>query len=289
LFRSYKPDRRTFNIERPPQHFDVEINYEIWQVCRATTAAKTYFDPLIIGDDKFLDGGAGVNNPTLKLYREMNSLHNNQVKVIASFGTGKAEPLSLISGGRAHRLNPLAAVSDAIQSLRTLRAVLTECEDTHAEVQEIVDDKRGEPGAFEYFRFNVQEDLGKIKMNEWKDRRDDGNGGTGTTIDYIRTCTLKELRKPLVQQELIRLARMLVKRRRERARDDRDRWERFACCTRYKCSSDECRLVSGDFLSVPIRREMKRHLEGVHQVPVNLIEARLEECCEPPKFPAGPF
>lgn len=288
LFRSYRPNPGTFNVQRPPQHFDVEINYAIWQVCRATTAAKTYFDPLIIDGDKYCDGGAGVNNPTLKLYKEMNSLHENEVKIIASFGTGKPEPLSLLSGSGAHRANPIAAFSDLMQSVRTLRAALTECEETHSEVEDIENLVRNGPGAFKYFRFNVEKDLGKIKMNEWKDRRDDGKGGIGTTIDYIRTCTVKELKEPLVQQSLEKLAKLLVARRRKRASDDRDRWERFACCSRYNCPRDECR-ADGEILSFPVRREMRAHLERVHAVAPDLIQAELERCREPPRFPAGPF
>jgi hypothetical protein len=219
----------------------------------------------------------------------MNSLHKNQVKLIASFGTGKPEQLSLLrSDEPANRLDPIAAFSDAVHSVRTLKAALTECEKTHSDVQEIADDKRNEEGAFEYFRFNVEEDLGKIKMNEWKDRRDDGNGGIGTTIDYIRTCTVKELKKPLVQQRLTELATLLVARRRERAREDKDRWERFACCTRYKCSSDECR-IGGDILYFPLRREMREHLERVHRFAPDLIGAELERRRERSRFPAGPF
>ena len=288
LFRSYKPNPQTFNRQRPPQHYDVDINYEIWKVCRATTAATNYFEPLVIGDAKFCDGGAGVNNPTLKAYHEMISLHEDDVKIIASFGTGKHEPSSILSTGRAHRLNPFAATSNLMRSLKTLKAVLTECEETHAQVKDSAYLVRNGDGAFNYFRFNVAEDLGKVKMNEWKDKRDDGNGGIGNTIDYIRTCTNRELAKPLVKQRLAELARMLVARRRDRARDDPDRWERFACCTRYKCLDDECR-DEGELLSFALRREMRAHLDRVHHVPPESMDARLERCLELPSWPAGPF
>lgn len=291
LFRSYKPDESQFNHERPPLNYGVDINHDIWQVCRATTAATYYFEPQEIGDADFCDGGAVVNNPTLKALDEMDSLHEYAVKIVASFGTGKPEHHSLL-GPRAHKLNVAAAWAEVNRVFKTLKAHLTECEEKHEQVEAQARRAKDGPGSFEYFRFNVEQDLGKVDMNEWKDRREDkragGPGGKCSTLEYIRRCTVTELEIPLVQQQFLELATMLVKRRRERVRDDRDRWERYACCTRYRCFDAECR-VDGEILAVPMRREMQEHLERVHRVQPDSLQSRLDRCRELPDFPTGPF
>ena len=291
LFRSYKPDESQFNHERPPLNYGVDINHDIWKVCRATTAATYYFEPQSIGDAYFCDGGAGVNNPTLKALDEMDSLHENAVKIIASFGTGKPEYHSLL-GPKAHKLNVAAAWAEVNRVFKTLKAHLTECEEKHRQVETIAHRAKNGPGEFEYFRFNVEQDLGKVDMNEWKDRREDKRaevpGGKCSTLDYIKRCTVRELEKKEVKDELKRLAELLVKRRRDRARDDRDRWERYACCTRYRCSDTTCR-VNGEILCFPIRREMQHHLESVHRIQPDALQGRLDRCRELPDFPTGPF
>jgi len=38
-------------------------NMKLWEACRATSAAPSYFKPLTIGKVRFLDGGLQANNP----------------------------------------------------------------------------------------------------------------------------------------------------------------------------------------------------------------------------------
>lgn len=38
----------------------------IWEAARATSAAPTYFERLTVGQDHFIDGGVGWNNPVLE-------------------------------------------------------------------------------------------------------------------------------------------------------------------------------------------------------------------------------
>jgi patatin-like phospholipase/acyl hydrolase len=40
--------------------------FKIWEAARATSAAPTYFERLKVGDDEFIDGGMGYNNPVLE-------------------------------------------------------------------------------------------------------------------------------------------------------------------------------------------------------------------------------
>ncbi|KAH8174073.1 patatin-like phospholipase domain-containing protein [Sarocladium implicatum] len=43
---------------------------KIWEACRATSAALTYFPPITIGNEQFSDGGLRVNNPITEVWRE---------------------------------------------------------------------------------------------------------------------------------------------------------------------------------------------------------------------------
>jgi hypothetical protein len=289
LFRSYKPCQ--FNEDYPPLNYGENIKHEIWKVCRATTAAPFYFEPQIIGDDEFCDGGAGVNNPTMKAYQEMTSLHENQLKILASFGTGKPVRPTTFRDRDSHRLHIGKTIRQWKGWVQTLKGALTECEETHREVVGNQIRARHSPGKFNYFRLNVEEDLGKVKLDEWKDKRDDGEGSKTTTLEYIRKCTEVELSKVEVQKQLAALAKLLVELRRCRVQQDQDRWERFANCTLYKCSREEC--ISGDKALFTLRREMKEHLHTVHPVRHERIgshiEADLDSCRRMPDFPAGPF
>jgi predicted acylesterase/phospholipase RssA len=275
-------------MNNPPENYGVEINHEIWKVCRATTAAQFYFESQKIGDEEFCDGGVGVNNPTKKALEEMRSLHKANLEVVASFGTGKWEPPSMFRAGNASRLHLGPAITHVNRLLKNAKGALTECEKTHEFVQSLANDLRDTVKEFKYFRFNVDEDLGKVKMNEWEDRRDDGDKGKCSTLEYIRKCTEKELSKPQVQERLRELATLLVAQRRKRIKDDPDMWARFASCVRYKCAADDCR-IAGEIRYFPIRREMREHLRSVHNTQSELMEAELDRCQKWPDFPTGPF
>jgi hypothetical protein len=289
LFRSYKPTG--FDADNPPCNYGVNINLEIWKVCRATTAAQFYFDSQKIGNDEFCDGGAAVNNPTQAAFDELLILHKTNVEIVASFGTGKWEPPSMFREGNTNGLNRLRigpAIAQFNRLLKNAKGALTECEKTHKHVQNLADHLKGSNKAFEYFRFNVEDDLGKVKMDEWKDQRDDGDGGKCSTLEYMRKCTEKELDKPKVKEQLQALATLLVALRRKRIKDDPERWERFACCFRYKCGEDNCR-INGEICYFSIRQDMRKHLREVHNTPPGSMEAELDRCREWPDFPTGPF
>jgi hypothetical protein len=258
-------------------------------VCRATTAATFYFEPQIIDEEEYCDGGAGVNNPTLRAHNELISLHTQSTRVIASFGTGKPKRGTIFRERKWHRLHLGQAIAGMNRALKTAKASLTECEETHAEVQARQNILLNGPAPFDYFRFNVENGLGKVKLNEWKLRRDDGAGGKCTTLEYIKRCTEKELAKRQVDEELRSLARLLVDRRRQRAKDDPDMWERFACCSFYRCTDDTCQTEAGDRLSFPLKRTMREHLQTVHNCAPDAMEAKLDDCRQMPEVPAGPF
>lgn len=68
----------------------------IWQAARATSAATTFFDPIEFGDERFVDGATGANNPLPQIWTEATDkwregpqwqLHQN-IHCIVSVGTG---------------------------------------------------------------------------------------------------------------------------------------------------------------------------------------------------------
>jgi hypothetical protein len=273
----------------------VSINHEIWKVCRATSAAPFYFKSQVIGDEEYCDGGAGANNPTIIAINEVNHLHRNRLRIVASFGTGKPVRKSMFgSGGNQLHFGP--AIDRAHGLFKTATAALTDCEKTHEEVLSRSLALEGSDAHFEYFRFNVEEGLGKVKLNEWKSRRDNGEGGTCTTIEYLTKYTQVELGKPEVQAKLRALANQLVRQRRIRARLHLTHWERFACCTSYRCLDDGClNEAEGNGPSFATRDKMRQHLITVHppqsqqQWTPESLKTRLDECRHMPEFPAGPY
>ena len=293
LFRSYRPDiLDTFDSKKPPLNYGVDIAHEIWKVCRATTAAPFYFESQMIGDDEFCDGGAGVNNPTWEALEEMEKLHRNGVEIIASLGTGKPAPASMFRGRNASRLHIPSAIERLQGMLNTAKSSLTDCEKTHERVEQAHEDRTGER-AFSYYRLNIEDGLGKVKLNEWKLQRENGEGGKCTTLEYLRKCTERELLKGEVKAQLLELAKQLVRLRRSRARDDPDRWKRFATCVSYKCDDKTC--LAGEKHTFSFQREMEHHLRTIHprappeQWTSEELEKKATSSCSFPLVPSGPY
>ncbi|KAH7021523.1 acyl transferase/acyl hydrolase/lysophospholipase [Microdochium trichocladiopsis] len=58
---------------RTPRSTDLLSTTKVWQACRATSAATTFFDPVAIGfpPEEFVDGALGMNNPVFGTRRRM--------------------------------------------------------------------------------------------------------------------------------------------------------------------------------------------------------------------------
>ena len=131
----------------------------IWEVARATSAAPTYFKPIKIDGLEYIDGGFGKNNPCMEIYDEvqrMNNHCNTCTKLILSIGTGKNNKGSRFDG---------RGLSRYINQFNIVRKWATDPEDTHSSMQ-----KAKKSGNFEYFRFNVEEGLGQMKLDQWRAR-----------------------------------------------------------------------------------------------------------------------
>jgi len=123
----------------------------IWQACRATSAAPTFFPPIEIEGQKFLDGGMVFNNPVHIVYREAREIWPDQEPLLISIGTGDA-PMEEFG-------------QNLVQVVKTLKNIATETEETANTFLE------GEGRALakhnRYYRFNVPT-LGTIGLQEWK-------------------------------------------------------------------------------------------------------------------------
>ncbi|KAL9137349.1 MAG: hypothetical protein Q9175_001449 [Cornicularia normoerica] len=226
LFRSYHHPKSPQDdmLERNPGRPD---NYQIWQVARATSAAPFYFKAVRLEeeDEKFeyIDGGLGANNPTEEAYRSVKQLNYNNprtVQVLVSIGTGKnleADP------------NPSAGYGLYMSYANTAARWATQSEATH---HTILDATRT---FAEYFRLNVEQGIGKMKLDAWK-----GDKGC-KTLELIRTKTQDYLGSPDGQQQISSSARQLVNIRRARSSSMYiDYWERFCHGVEYHCCANNC-------------------------------------------------
>jgi predicted acylesterase/phospholipase RssA len=152
---------------RSPRGGDTHLfdSTTIWQACRATSAATSFFDPIAIGpyDEEFVDGALGQNNPVYALWNqaqdvwggdEQQRLHT-KLRCLVSIGTG------------VPTLKPMG--DDAFGILATLKEIATETERTAEKFRrdkcDLDDDGR-------YYRFNVDRGLEDVRLDESKKKRE---------------------------------------------------------------------------------------------------------------------
>lgn len=126
----------------------------IWEAARATSAAATFFDPVKIGRQEYVDGATGANNPVEVVLEEAASIWpsidmRSGIECLVSIGTGIPE---------------LQNFGDDLKAvLKTLKSISTETEATEARFAKSVE-SRGLAGR--YFRFNVDRGLSGVALNE---------------------------------------------------------------------------------------------------------------------------
>lgn len=129
----------------------------IWQACRATSAATTFFDPIAIGpfNEEFVDGALGANNPVYAVWNQAQDVWGDQLqrklRCVVSIGTGIPS------------LKPVR--DDALGILSTLKELATETEKT---AQRFHRDKSSLDDEGRYYRFNVDHGLEDIGLEESK-------------------------------------------------------------------------------------------------------------------------
>ncbi len=140
-------------------HDESNIPTTIYQAALATSAATTFFEPVSIGNRTFADGGLGANNPVDEVEEEAANIWCSEsvdlkplVKCFLSIGTGNAG---------------IKAFEDSIFKFlgQTVVGIATETEETEkkfiARWRKHFDENR-------YFRFNVDQGLQTIGLDEYK-------------------------------------------------------------------------------------------------------------------------
>jgi predicted acylesterase/phospholipase RssA len=148
---------RTYvNREIPDSHADCQI----WEACRATSAAPTYFPRMKIGDCEYVDGGLGFNNPVLLLLAEAASFFGKArpIGCLVTLGTGMAPNLDLGPEGT----NPLSTAAADVKLVKALASLSTNSEAANGLAISFVPKDT-------YFRFNVGVKLYEKTGDNWAD------------------------------------------------------------------------------------------------------------------------
>jgi hypothetical protein len=141
---------------------DLLNSVKIWEACRATSAASTFFDSIAVGrfGEEFLDGATGANNPVQELWNQAQAIWGpepleNKVQCVVSIGTGVPS------------LKPFR--DDVLHIGQSLVAITTETEQTAQRFQQ---DKSYLDNNGGYFRFNVTRGLEDIGLEESKKKKE---------------------------------------------------------------------------------------------------------------------
>jgi predicted acylesterase/phospholipase RssA len=135
---------------------------KIWEACRATSAASSFFDPIAVGryGEEFVDGATGANNPVYEVWNEAQLIWGperleSRIKCLVSIGTGVPS------------LKPFQ--DDVFHIGKTLVAIATETEQTAERFRR---DKSHLDINGQYYRFNVDHGLEDIGLEESKKRKE---------------------------------------------------------------------------------------------------------------------
>jgi predicted acylesterase/phospholipase RssA len=146
----------------PRGNSDLLNSVTIWEACRATSAATSFFDPIAVGryGEEFVDGATGANNPVHEMWGQAQLAWGpepleGRVKCVVSIGTGVPS------------LKPFK--DDVLHIGETLVAIATETEQTAERFrrERSLLDSTGR-----YYRFNVVrglEDIGLEEANKVKE------------------------------------------------------------------------------------------------------------------------
>lgn len=133
----------------------------IWQACRATSAATTFFESIAIGpfEEQFIDGALGANNPVYALWSQAQDVWGDRLsrdlRCLVSIGTG------------VPALKPVR--DDVLGIAATLKELATETEKTAEQFRR---DKSSLDDQGRYYRFNVLHGLENVGLEESKKKRD---------------------------------------------------------------------------------------------------------------------
>lgn len=153
-----------FTSYRSPRDGDDLLDTtKIWEACRATSAASSFFDPISIGryGETFIDGATtGANNPVCVLWNQAQDIWGPEplgenVKCLVSIGTGVPSPKQFCGD--------VFNISAALIALAT---------DTEQTAESFRRDKSYLDDDGRYFRFNVLHGLEDVGLEESKKKEE---------------------------------------------------------------------------------------------------------------------
>lgn len=226
-------------------------NYPISVVARATSAADLKFDPVIIGERTFYDGGLGDNNPAPKILDEVLTTCGHDIPSIlnmfVSIGTGeKPKTREKVKQNLPSAIRKRVGLIDAIaNAVGKLKRHGTEVERHHQEMVRLLryghcQQISSNPERFEqYIRFPGGDIIGILKLDQWftTKKRTLNNMTTQEFMDHHIQAYLSD--KDVID-ELNRCAKALVDQRRARITSNPDKWRRFAHATLQTCPLKKC-------------------------------------------------
>lgn len=158
---------------------DLLRSLKIWEACRATSAASTFFEPIAVGryKERFVDGATGANNPVQQLWNQAQHVWGpepleGKVQCLVSIGTG---------------IPTLKPFKDDILNIgKTLLAMAVDTEQTAESFRcdKVLLDSTGR-----YYRFNVIRGLEDIGLEESKRR----NEIAAATRRYIQSQEVQKM------------------------------------------------------------------------------------------------
>ncbi|KAM7224286.1 hypothetical protein V8F06_000067 [Rhypophila decipiens] len=169
---------------------DWDQDIKIWEAARATTAAPSYFKPMIVKSgtrlEELIDAAMGFNNPTSEVLNEAMQVLDPSCKLgcVVSLGTGTREK------------HLKGSFTRAVQAVKLMKNVTTDSDRVEDEVQKIF---RDIPST--YFRFTVPNAAAKVGMTKYK------------KIGELKVMTEDYLDSVTARQDIERVAEILCKRK----------------------------------------------------------------------------
>lgn len=130
----------------------------IWEACRATSAASTFFEPVTIGRGsvRFVDGRLRHNNPVTQVFNEATDIWPERIDtaVLLTIGTGQAPGPSISRDTNIRKI------------VNVLKEIVTDADN---EGKRFAADHRILVDANQLYRFSVEYGLADVKLQEWKE------------------------------------------------------------------------------------------------------------------------
>ncbi|KAI0852479.1 FabD/lysophospholipase-like protein [Daldinia vernicosa] len=134
---------------------------QIWEAARATTAAPSYFDPMVLTRGShsrtFIDGAMGCNNPAKEVVDEAAALFGTDCVLgcLVSLGTGFSGEVTI---GEAE-----SGIKKTVGLINNLKKIATNTEEVHEDLRRLI---RADLDT--YFRFQLPSGAENIRLHEYK-------------------------------------------------------------------------------------------------------------------------